>query len=93
MPPPRALAEQAAAHAHPDHGADDDPIQIVTQDEHHLVVVATPATIGWMSPQNMGWQLLPPLPTRLGDPARQSIHQRSAMTDSLMICKRLFGSW
>jgi copper transport protein len=47
VPPPRALAEQAAAHAHPDHGVDDDPIQIVTQGEHHLVVVATPATIGW----------------------------------------------
>lgn len=45
VPPPRALAEQAAAHAHAGHGAHDYAVQAAVRG-HNLVLVATPAAVG-----------------------------------------------
>jgi copper transport protein len=45
VPPPRALAEQAAAHAHASHGPRDYAVHAAAQG-HNLVLVATPAMIG-----------------------------------------------
>jgi copper transport protein len=45
VPPPRTLAERAAAHAHAGHGPREYTAQVVAQD-HNLVVVASPAHIG-----------------------------------------------
>ena len=45
VPPPRALAEQAAAHAHAGHGSLDYAVQVTSRD-HNLVVVISPARIG-----------------------------------------------
>jgi copper transport protein len=45
VPPPRALAEQATAHAHASHGPREYAVQVAAQD-HDLLVVATPASIG-----------------------------------------------
>jgi copper transport protein len=45
VPPPRALAERAAAHGHAPHGTRDYAVH-VTARGHHLVLVATPATPG-----------------------------------------------
>ena len=45
VPPPRALAEQAAAQGHASHGPRDYAVH-ATARGHHLVLVATPATTG-----------------------------------------------
>jgi copper transport protein len=45
VPPPRAVAEQAAAHAHASHGPREYAVRVAAQD-HDLLVVATPAGIG-----------------------------------------------
>jgi copper transport protein len=45
VPPPRALAERAAAQGHASHGPRDYAVQ-ATARGHHLVLVATPATPG-----------------------------------------------
>jgi copper transport protein len=45
VPPPRALAEQAAAHAHPSHGPREHAVEVAAP-HHDLVIVATPASIG-----------------------------------------------
>ena len=45
IPPPRALAEQAAAHGHASHEAHDYAV-VAAAHGHHLVLVATPAARG-----------------------------------------------
>lgn len=45
VPPPRALAEQAAAHGHADHGSSEYAARGAAQG-HDLLLVATPATVG-----------------------------------------------
>jgi copper transport protein len=45
VPPPRALAEQAAAHAHGGHASQDYTAHAEAQG-HHLKLVATPAAVG-----------------------------------------------